>query len=228
MSANAVFEHQLIKAAQTIEDHLDAELDRLDKFNDDDLEVLRQKRLQEIKKNNEEKQGWITAGHGEYTELGEEREFFNVSKVSQRVVCHFYTESSTNCKIIDKHLKLLAPKHMETKFCKINAEKTPFLVEKLKVTMMPTLVLIGDGVILGSVRGFDSLGGRDDFSTEMLEWRLGTAKIIKYSGDLTIPPDTKQKSNKSITGITGKNKNKSIRGKANDDSDDDDEDGNDW
>lgn len=56
MSANAVLEHQLIKAAQTIEDHLDAELDRLEKFNDDDLEALRQKRMQEMKKNNEEKQ----------------------------------------------------------------------------------------------------------------------------------------------------------------------------
>jgi len=227
MSANAVLEHQLIQAAQTIEDHLDAELDRLEKFNDDDLEILRQKRIQEMKTKNEEKQGWLAAGHGEYTELGEEREFFNVSKVSQRVVCHFYTESSTNCKIIDKHIKIIAPKHMETKFCKINAEKTPFLVEKLKIVMMPTLVMIVDGVIGGRICGFDSLGGRDDFTTEMLEWRLGKSGIINYSGDLSTPPETKQKINKSITGITGKNKNKSIRGKANDDSDDDDL-GNDW
>lgn len=94
--------------------------------------------------------------------------------------------------------------------------------------MIPTLVLINDGVIVGSIRGFDSLGGRDDFSTEMMEWRLATSHIINYSGDLSAPPDMKQKTNKTITGIVGKNKNKSIRGKANDDSDDDDETGNDW
>lgn len=29
--------------------------------------------------------------------------------------------------IVDKHLTLLARKHLETKFCKISAEKCPFL-----------------------------------------------------------------------------------------------------
>jgi hypothetical protein len=37
------------------------------------------------------------------------------------------------CKILDKHLAVLAKKHMETKFCKINAEKTPFLCDRLKI-----------------------------------------------------------------------------------------------
>jgi hypothetical protein len=30
-------------------------------------------------------------------------------------------------------LAILAKKHMETKFCKINAEKTPFLCDRLKI-----------------------------------------------------------------------------------------------
>ena len=41
--------------------------------------------------------------------------------------------SKIRCKIVDKHLALLAPKHVETKFCKINATKCPFLVERLKI-----------------------------------------------------------------------------------------------
>jgi len=41
--------------------------------------------------------------------------------------------SFLRCKIVDKHLALLAPKHMETKFCKINAEKCPFLTDRLKI-----------------------------------------------------------------------------------------------
>lgn len=173
---------------------------------------------------------WMNAGHSEYTELQDEREFFNVSKQSKRVVCHFYVQTSMNCKIVDKHFAVLARKHLETKFCKINAEKTPFLVEKLKVKIMPTMVLIADGVILGQIRGFDSFGGKDDFSTEILEWRLAQSKIIFYSGDLSVPPDSKSNNGgvKTITGVKPKNKNKkSVRG-AGDDDDSDDDDGNDW
>ena len=36
--------------------------------------------------------------------------------------------------------------------------------------------------------GFDQLGGHDNFSTAMLEWRLGISKVINYKGDLSEPP----------------------------------------
>ena len=37
---------------------------------------------------------------------------------------------------------MLAHKHPETKFAKINAEKCPFLTDRLKVRVIPTLALI--------------------------------------------------------------------------------------
>lgn len=37
---------------------------------------------------------------------------------------------------------LLAKRHMETRFIKIHAEKSPFLAEKLKIVVLPTLALI--------------------------------------------------------------------------------------
>ena len=43
---------------------------------------------------------------------------------------------------MDKHLAILAKQHIETRFVKINAEKSPFLTEKLKIIMLPTLALI--------------------------------------------------------------------------------------
>ena len=43
---------------------------------------------------------------------------------------------------MDKHLAILAKKHIETRFVKINAEKSPFLAEKLKIVVLPTLALI--------------------------------------------------------------------------------------
>lgn len=44
--------------------------------------------------------------------------------------------------VVDKHLNLLAKQHLETRFVKINAEKSPFLAEKLKIIVLPTLALI--------------------------------------------------------------------------------------
>lgn len=92
-----------------------------------------------MKKHQEKKQEWLRQGHGEYSEIPEEKEFFNVTKNSENVVCHFYREETFRCKILDKHLAILAKKHVETKFCKINADKTPFLCDRLKIRTIPTV-----------------------------------------------------------------------------------------
>lgn len=39
-------------------------------------------------------------------------------------------------------MSVLAKQHMETRFVKIQAEKSPFLAEKLKIMVLPTLALI--------------------------------------------------------------------------------------
>jgi hypothetical protein len=44
--------------------------------------------------------------------------------------------------VMDKHLSILAKQHIETRFMKIHAEKSPFLAEKLKIVVLPTLALI--------------------------------------------------------------------------------------
>ncbi|KAG4963449.1 hypothetical protein JHK85_040901 [Glycine max] len=43
--------------------------------------------------------------------------------------------------VMDKHLNILAKQHIETRFVKLNAEKSPFLAEKLKIIVLPTLVV---------------------------------------------------------------------------------------
>lgn len=43
---------------------------------------------------------------------------------------------------MDKHLAILAKQHMETRFVKINAEKSPYLSEKLRIVVLPTLALV--------------------------------------------------------------------------------------
>lgn len=189
----SLLQQKILNAASIVEEQIDSELNRLENLNEDDIEKVREKRLQQLKKQHELKQELRRKGHGEYTAIADEKDFFSVCKESAKVICHFYRESTWRCKILDKHLSTLAPKHIEARFIKIDAEKSPFLVKRLRVVVLPTIVLIKDSKTFDFIVGFDDLGGNDDFSTEMLEWRIACAGIIDYNGDLGQPPHTKTK-----------------------------------
>jgi hypothetical protein len=112
---------------------------------------------------------------------------------------------------MDKHLALLAKKHLETKFVKvmkralhgvessaaaflahpqslrlshaplqIHAEKSPYLTDKLKILVLPTLALIKSEKTVDYVVGFGELGNTDEFGTNVLAERLGRAGLIKF------------------------------------------------
>ncbi|KAL6218956.1 hypothetical protein ACLB2K_012163 [Fragaria x ananassa] len=188
-----IIEQQVLTVAKAVEDKLDEEIATLDRVDDDDLEVLRDRRLQQMKKMAEKRSRWISLGHGEYTEIPSEKDFFSAVKASDRVVCHFYRENWP-CKVVDKHLSILAKQHIETRFMKINAEKSPFLAEKLKIVVLPTLALIKNAKVDDYVVGFDELGGKDDFSTEELEERLARAQVIFFEGESSLKSGAKTRS----------------------------------
>lgn len=58
--------------------------------------------------------------------------------------------------------------------------------------MIPTIALIKDSNAKDYIIGFTDLGNCDDFSTEMLEWRIARSGVIEYDGDLLNPPDKKK------------------------------------
>ncbi|XP_066476874.1 thioredoxin domain-containing protein 9 [Tiliqua scincoides] len=214
-----VLEAQMLQTTKIVEEQLDADIQKLDQMDEDDMELLKQRRLDALKKAQKQKQEWLSKGHGEYREIPSEREFFQEVKESKNVVCHFYKDTTFRCLIFDKHLAALAKKHIETKFIKLNAEKSPFLCERLRIKVIPTLALVKDGKTTDYVVGFTDLGNTDDFPTEALEWRLGCADIINYSGNLMDPPFQNQK--KFGTSFTKLDK-KTIRGKNYDSDSDDD------
>ncbi|QCE08472.1 thioredoxin domain-containing protein 9 homolog [Vigna unguiculata] len=185
-----VIEQQVLTVARAVEDKIDDEIAALERLDADDIEALRERRLQQMKKMAENRSRWISLGHSEYTEIPSEKDFFSVVKASERVVCHFYRENWP-CKVMDKHLNLLAKQHIETRFVKINAEKSPFLAEKLKIIVLPTLALIKNAKVDDYVVGFDELGGTDEFSTEELEERLAKAQVISYEGESSLRPSAK-------------------------------------
>jgi len=165
----------VLQTAAVLEDAIDAELE-------EDLGSLRAKRLHQLKERAKKKDEWIAQGHGVYNELTEEKLFFEEAKKSERMAVHFYRDSNRACEIVDKHMGILARKHLEAKFMKMNAERCPFLTERLKIWMLPTIVLCKGGKTEHSIVGLDELGGGEDFPTEVLEWRISQFGVIDYDG----------------------------------------------
>lgn len=75
------------------------------------------------------------------------------------------------------------------------------------------MTIVKDSKTVDYIVGFTDLGNCDDFSTEMLEWRIARSGVISYNGDLLHPPEAGAKKKISIA-----KKSKTIRG--NNDSDD--------
>jgi hypothetical protein len=195
----------LLQSTRAQEQAVEEELTRYDRLLEDDeaLEVLRQKRMKILQKQHARQQQWKALGHGTYDELGGgqdsrdvAREFFQASKESERLVVHFYRPSTRYCDVFHAHLSKLAPKHMETKFVKINVEDCDhqgggpsFLVERLGVTVMPTLVLVKDRNAFHHIRGFDELGGTEDFSAHALAYVLGRHGAIDPRDEEEVPEE---------------------------------------
>lgn len=172
----------ILAAAQAEEAALDAQLKALENLGEDDFEVLRQKRKLDMQKRARQEQDWRQLGHGRYSEINDTKEFFNAAKKSSRMVVHFSRSVTPRCQIVDAHFEKLAAKHLETRFVKIDAEKSPFLVERLQIVVMPTIVLIKDGRTDHSIMGFDEFGGTDDFTTDDVAFVLSRYGVLEYSG----------------------------------------------
>ncbi|XP_020574340.1 thioredoxin domain-containing protein 9 homolog [Phalaenopsis equestris] len=100
--------------------------------------------------------------------------------------------------VMDKHLSILAKQHTETRFLKVHAEKSPFLTERLRVVVLPTLALIKNAKVDDYVVGFDELGGNDEFSTEELEERLAKSQVLFFEGEASSILNRSRASKRSI------------------------------
>ena len=155
-----------------------ANVDVEDLLDDPDLEALHEQRIAKLKEEREKRQQMSHKGHGELTDISE-GEFLEVVTKTERVVCHFFHKDFERCKIMNKHLKILAPKYFTTRFCKLHGPDAPFFVAKLQVQMLPCVILFVNGVAVDRVIGFDELGKKDDFKTEDLESRFISAGVIQ-------------------------------------------------
>ncbi|XP_020397890.1 thioredoxin domain-containing protein PLP3A [Zea mays] len=93
-------------------------------------------------------------------------------------ICHFYHREFYRCKIMDKHLKTLAPIYVGTKFVKLDVENAPFFVAKLAIKILPCVILFKKGIVVDRLVGIQDLRSKDDFLTRALEHIL----ILKTKG----------------------------------------------
>ena len=56
------------------------------------------------------------------------------------------------CKVMDKHIRAIAPRAVGARFLRLNAQKAPFFVAKLKVTPGNKIGGVADKIV--AVRGF--------------------------------------------------------------------------
>uniref|UniRef100_A0A8R1ELZ8 Thioredoxin domain-containing protein 9 n=1 Tax=Caenorhabditis japonica TaxID=281687 RepID=A0A8R1ELZ8_CAEJA len=181
----------LIRAAQVMEEQIDQEMNKLENLEEDDLEVIRRKRMEQMKKAQKDKIEMMSNGHGKYEEVADEKEFFDATKKSDRVVCLFYLPGNFRCKIVDKHFEILARKHVGTRFIHVNAEKVHFLTTRLNIRVIPTIAVIVKQQTIDYIRGFDELGGKDEFTTEVMENRLARSEVITIEKRTAAPAKKK-------------------------------------
>ena len=170
---------QALTVASTVEQMLDKQIEDMGDMGDEELEMLRQQRIQGMKKAQARKEAGRRNGHGVLKDVADQKQFFEEVKESDFCVCHFYRGTTKACAIVDMHLAKLAPKHYETKFMRINAEKSQYLVESLSVWCMPTVLLIKDAKVVDRIEGFTELGHTEHFSeTATMEKRIRQGKVI--------------------------------------------------
>uniref|UniRef100_A0A7S3PCV8 Thioredoxin domain-containing protein n=1 Tax=Aplanochytrium stocchinoi TaxID=215587 RepID=A0A7S3PCV8_9STRA len=190
-----IMANNVLHMLQGVESKMDEDLQKMNdlaSMSEADLDSMRDKRKEQLRKLAAKKTEWRAQGHGEYREVKGEKEFFAEVKNSERVVVHFFRSASIRCNVIDRHFSDLAPEHLETKFIKIDAEKSPFLVERLHIWMMPSIVICINGRTEHTIAGLDEFGGVDDFSTEMCAYVLGTHKAINHHGKAPEDPTSSE------------------------------------
>lgn len=89
-------------------------------MNDEELQKLHEERIARLKEEREKRSQLAQKGHGEVTEITE-GEFLEVVTQTDNVVCHLFHRDFERCKIMDKHLSILARKYFRTRFIKLSA-----------------------------------------------------------------------------------------------------------
>lgn len=177
MSTSAL-EMGLAGALAQVEQAVDDQLNYLDALGDDDIEKIRKKRMGDMKRAAEKKREWSFMGHGVLTHTTE-KDFFESARKSDRVVVCFYRPGSSQyADDLISHLDRIASTHMETKFVVLNAEKSPFLTDRLKIWCLPSIALVRKGRTDKTFHGLSEISPKGKLDTVAIEQILFDSGIL--------------------------------------------------
>lgn len=146
----------------------------------------------------------VTAGHGAYTEIHSEKELLGITTAERACVVHFAHADFARCRVMDRHLTSLAPAHLHTRFVRIDVAKCPFLVERLKIQVLPCVIPFVDGIGRERILGFEGLGGVDDFKTGALESTLMRSGVLRNTRGQADLDRRNNQQKKSIMGFASR------------------------
>ncbi|CDR97649.1 -Thioredoxin domain-containing protein 9 [Babesia bigemina] len=166
---------------------------------EDALERFREARLQALKETHAKRLEFMNKGYGKLVDVHSDSDFFDVCRNAHYVVAHFYRPTTVRSQYLDGKMHELCQTYFDTKFIRVNAERTPFLCERFNIWCIPTvseaydsldcvqLMIIIGGKTNHSIIGFDEFGG-DGFTLDEF------ASALKKRGIL--PPDAENARNK--------------------------------
>ncbi|KAL6719644.1 hypothetical protein ACLMJK_001565 [Lecanora helva] len=151
-----------------------------DTENDPSYAHLREARMQQLASTLKRSKVLRSEGYGIYTQMTDEKALMETTTTTKACIVHFFKTDFNRCRIMDEHLSVLAPAHLETRFLKIDVEHALFLVAKLSIRVLPCVIAFLDGVGVDRIVGFEGLGySEDTFKTKDLETRLVSAGVLE-------------------------------------------------
>ncbi|KAI9599481.1 thioredoxin-like protein [Syncephalis fuscata] len=186
---NSLLQSQVQTATEPGENHKqEASKDDEDEDEDELLDGLedealfsgyREHRMEELRQQMQQMQTMKENDHGTFKDLESDKQILEVTTTTKHCIVHFYHTDFRRCQIMDKHLEKMAKKYFQTRFARMDVEKAPFLVERMKIQMLPCVVMFVNGISVDRVVGFEELGNTDQFTTRLLEKRLARSGVIK-------------------------------------------------
>ncbi|KAE8388381.1 hypothetical protein ETB97_005847 [Aspergillus alliaceus] len=167
-----------------------------------------------------------------YPTLKSDQTLLNFTTETHRCVIHFAHPDFARCSTMDEHMQVLAARHYEARFARVDVRNTPFIVERLKIRVLPCVVGFKDGIAVERVVGFEGLAlggcdGTDSFSTVTLEKRLLWKGVLAHAKLKANNEDSETSDDEEDGGRSRNHGRQAIRGGATrynrDDSDNDDD-----
>ncbi|CAN6665931.1 phosducin-like protein 1 [Trichomonascus vanleenenianus] len=163
-------------------------MDLLDGDDDAFMNGYREKRMQELAASMKSAKENISQGYGSVTEVSEKEVLETTTGEAKYCIVHFKVKGFKKCQTMAEKLRILARRHVQTRFLEVEAPEAPFLVTKLNIKVLPCVIAYVSGKEVMRFVGFEKLGNGEDFPPEVLERQLFAAgAILRKANDLSRP-----------------------------------------